>query len=217
MNIDRDQARLIAERVARRVSESSGTVSAPADPVSGRPAKDRDPNIRVQNSSNGAPVREEISAIRAGLHDLESKLERIESKLVQTSPQTGEAPRARVINFLSSGPPVPVSPSIGISPRSSSSPPEVSEPRDFVPATRSPWLASMASMSAPPSDQSNETNQRSATSNQQSPAHPSQERFGVDEAVVSELVEFFENEKKCSIDPSGKPCDHCAMCSGRGF
>jgi hypothetical protein len=47
--------------------------------------------------------------------------------------------------------------------------------------------------------------------------HSSQERFGVDEAAVTELVEFFENEKKCSIDPSGKPCDHCAMCSSRGF
>ena len=43
--------------------------------------------------------------------------------------------------------------------------------------------------------------------------HPSQERFGVEEATVTELVEFFENEKKCSVNPSGKPCDHCAMCS----
>lgn len=48
-------------------------------------------------------------------------------------------------------------------------------------------------------------------------AHPSQERFGVEEAAVSELVDFFENEKKCELDPSGKPCDHCAMCSSRGF
>ena len=47
--------------------------------------------------------------------------------------------------------------------------------------------------------------------------HASQERFGVEEAAVSELVEFFENEKQCSVDPSGKPCDHCAMCSSRGF
>ena len=48
-------------------------------------------------------------------------------------------------------------------------------------------------------------------------SHPSQERFGVEEAAVSELVEFFENEKQCAVDPSGKPCDHCAMCSSRGF
>ena len=47
--------------------------------------------------------------------------------------------------------------------------------------------------------------------------HPSQERFGVEEAAVSELVDFFEKEKKCEIEPGGKPCDHCAMCSTRGF
>ncbi|HEX8098093.1 MAG TPA: hypothetical protein VF507_08660 [Pyrinomonadaceae bacterium] len=48
-------------------------------------------------------------------------------------------------------------------------------------------------------------------------AHPSQERFGVEEAAVSELVEFFETEKTCSLEPGGKPCDHCAMCNTRGF
>ncbi len=50
-----------------------------------------------------------------------------------------------------------------------------------------------------------------------SPWHPSLERFGVEEATVSELVDFFQNEKSCSIEPGGKPCDHCAMCSSRGF
>lgn len=48
-------------------------------------------------------------------------------------------------------------------------------------------------------------------------SHPSQERFGVEEATVSELVDFFQNEKTCSLEPGGKPCDHCAMCSSRGF
>ena len=47
--------------------------------------------------------------------------------------------------------------------------------------------------------------------------HPSEQRFGVEEATVAELVEFFEKEKQCAMDPSGKPCDHCAMCSSRGF
>jgi hypothetical protein len=47
--------------------------------------------------------------------------------------------------------------------------------------------------------------------------HPSQERFGVEEATISELVDFFEGEKKCELEPGGKPCDHCAMCSTRGF
>ncbi len=46
--------------------------------------------------------------------------------------------------------------------------------------------------------------------------HPSEERFGIDEAV-SELVEFFEREKVCNVEPGGKPCDHCSMCSSRGF
>ncbi len=64
-----------------------------------------------------------------------------------------------------------------------------------VPLTHSPWLAGVnASMS-----------------------HPSQEKFGVEEATVTELVDFFEKEKICTVEPGGKPCDHCAMCSSRGF
>jgi hypothetical protein len=61
--------------------------------------------------------------------------------------------------------------------------------------THSPWLAGINS----------------------SYSHPSQERFGVEEATVSELVDYFEKEKLCSVEPGGKPCDHCAMCSSRGF
>jgi hypothetical protein len=65
----------------------------------------------------------------------------------------------------------------------------------FVPPTHSPWLAGV-----------------NATA-----SHPTEERFGVEEAVVNELVDYFQSEKACSLDPSGKPCDHCAMCSSRGF
>lgn len=64
-----------------------------------------------------------------------------------------------------------------------------------VPLTHSPWLVGVNA----------------------SVAHPSQEKFGVEEATVSELVDFFEKEKTCSLEPGGKPCDHCAMCSSRGF
>lgn len=64
-----------------------------------------------------------------------------------------------------------------------------------IPPTHSPWLAGV-----------------NATT-----THPSQERFGVEEATVSELVDFFEKEKTCGIEPGGKPCDHCEMCSSRGF
>jgi hypothetical protein len=64
-----------------------------------------------------------------------------------------------------------------------------------VPTTHSPWLAGINS----------------------SYSHPSQEKFGVEEATVAELVDFFEKEKTCSVEPGGKPCDHCEMCSSRGF
>ena len=48
-------------------------------------------------------------------------------------------------------------------------------------------------------------------------SHPSQERFGVEEATIAELVDFFEGDKKCELEPGTKPCDHCAACSSRGF
>jgi hypothetical protein len=65
----------------------------------------------------------------------------------------------------------------------------------FVPPTHSPWLAGVNAAAS----------------------HPTEERFGVEEATINELVDYFQSEKTCSIDPSGKPCDHCAMCSSRGF
>ncbi|MBA3239902.1 MAG: hypothetical protein H0T60_01585 [Acidobacteria bacterium] len=48
-------------------------------------------------------------------------------------------------------------------------------------------------------------------------SHPSQERFSDIGEAVSELVEMFEREKTCNVEPGGKPCDHCGMCSSRGF
>src|SRR5437016_4331634 len=98
MSTDQDQARLIAERVARRVGGARGE---------GLP-----PRSSTAQTKNGAPVREELSAIREGLHDLENKLDRIESKIVHTVTQPAEPARARLIDFVSSGPPVAVSPSI---------------------------------------------------------------------------------------------------------
>ncbi len=214
MSTDRDQARLIADRIVRRVNEGSTRVISNS-------GEDQRPKTKDQSSStaatNGAPVSEELSAIRAGLHDLENKLDRIESALSHAPTQPVEPPRARMIDFLSPRSPVTASPSIGASPQSGSSRPENSEPRGFAPATQSPWLASMSNVYHRPSHRDEETNPQSAIRNPQLISHPSQERFGVEEAAVSELVEFFENEKKCSVDPSGKPCDHCAMCSGRGF
>jgi len=68
-------------------------------------------------------------------------------------------------------------------------------PQKPVLITHSPWLAGINA----------------------SYSHPSQEKFGVEEATVTELVDFFEKEKICSVEPGAKPCDHCAMCSSRGF
>ena len=48
-------------------------------------------------------------------------------------------------------------------------------------------------------------------------AHASQEKFNVEEATVAEMVDYFEQTKKCELEPGGKPCDHCSMCSSRGF
>jgi hypothetical protein len=188
MPADQEQARTIAERVARRVK-------------GGAAASTKSPSRA--SSKNGSPVGEELSAIRAGLHDLEQKLERIESKIVSGVSGSETQSRARVIDFVSSSPPAPTPPSIAASPSAEVSSEEGSfefmpatpAASDFVPATHSPWLRDF-----------------NATV-----AHPSQERFGVEEATVTELVEFFESEKKCSMEPGGKPCDHCSMCSSRGF
>jgi hypothetical protein len=194
---DQDQARLIAERVARRVA---GTRPNPSSPKN------------VGLSRNGEPVREELSAIREGLHDLEGKLDRIESKIVHSADQPSEHTRARVIDFVSSGPPVVAAPSI------TSPQPRVSEkPSEFVPPTQSPWLAPMSSMYGGTTNPGAQEISQSEIRNSQLVSHSSQERFGIEEATVTELVEFFENEKKCSVEPGGKPCDHCAMCSSRGF
>ena len=126
-----------------------------------------------------------------------------------------ETPRARIIDFVASGPPVRSVPSVS---RSSSPPTAVESVRSnpqteffqFVPVTQSPWLGRLPSMLGGASPQPQIAHPQAAE-------HPSEDRFGVEEAAVTELVEFFENEKKCSVDPSGKPCDHCAMCSSRGF
>ncbi|MDX6386099.1 MAG: hypothetical protein QOK48_3672 [Blastocatellia bacterium] len=187
MSSNQEQARLIAERVARRVAEAR-TV-APDEVSEARPSgRARQPN--------SAPVSEEISAIREGLHDLESKLDRIESKIVQSPSQSAEPIRARLIDFVSSGPPLPVTPSITRTPETKESSANSSNrAASFIPATHSPWARDFKPAAA----------------------HPSQERFGIEEATVAELVEFFESEKKCAIEPGGKPCDHCSMCSSRGF
>lgn len=47
--------------------------------------------------------------------------------------------------------------------------------------------------------------------------HPSQEKFSVMEAVADKIAEGLKEAKACTFEPNGKPCDHCSMCSSRGF
>ncbi|HMQ04128.1 MAG TPA: hypothetical protein PKD26_09460 [Pyrinomonadaceae bacterium] len=47
--------------------------------------------------------------------------------------------------------------------------------------------------------------------------HPSMEKFAVVEAVADKVVDSLKGEKACAFEPNGKPCDHCSMCSSRGF
>ena len=163
MSSEQDPARLIAERVARRIAgESAQTPAA--------------------NHSQGA------------------------------APLTPS--RARMIDFVSPAPPAAKTISAA-APTPNTREADVSQRTSYDLRTQSPWLAPFSRAVGEPSKEGNSSQQ--AVRGQQFIEHPSQERFGVEEAAVSELVEFFENEKQCSVDPSGKPCDHCAMCSSRGF
>ena len=47
--------------------------------------------------------------------------------------------------------------------------------------------------------------------------HASQEKFKSLEEIADEIIANLENEKACPYEPTGKPCDHCAMCNSRGF
>jgi hypothetical protein len=158
MSSEQDQVRLIAERIARRVSKDESTDEARGS--------------RVESNTG---VGDELAAMRASLEDLQRRLVQIESHVTRKSEGAAQAER------------VAQSSEQGNEQRQST--------RQSSSGVRSPWLSGMYVPAT----------------------HPSQERFGVEEATVSELVDYFEGEKKCELDPSGKPCDHCAMCSTRGF
>jgi len=49
------------------------------------------------------------------------------------------------------------------------------------------------------------------------PFHFSQEKFADLEEIADEIINASQAEKACPYEPTGKPCDHCAMCSSRGF
>lgn len=171
MSSNQDQAKLIAERVARRLADDAQGAE------------------RKPLNANGAQP-------------------------------TIENRRARIVNFVSAAAPPRTRSSIG-SPQIARAagpavPPENSETFFYPQVVQSPWLAPFARTEAGDSTSAS-NNLQFTIRNSQPASHPSEERFGVDEAAVSELVEFFEAEKQCTVDPSGQPCDHCAMCSSRGF
>jgi len=50
-----------------------------------------------------------------------------------------------------------------------------------------------------------------------SKTHPSQKKYNIAEIIADEVIAGLEKEKACPYEPTGKPCDHCAMCSSHGF
>jgi hypothetical protein len=47
--------------------------------------------------------------------------------------------------------------------------------------------------------------------------HPSLEKFNIAEAIADAVINAKTKEKTCTFEPNGRPCDHCSMCSSRGF
>ncbi|MEO8648620.1 MAG: hypothetical protein ABI539_05595 [Acidobacteriota bacterium] len=46
--------------------------------------------------------------------------------------------------------------------------------------------------------------------------HPSSQRFTIADAVIDRASKG-SNEKACAFEPNDRPCDHCSMCTARGF
>jgi hypothetical protein len=158
MSTEQEQVRLLAERIARRVSQDKSV-----DEVN---------ESRAQSSGR---VGDELAAMRASLEELQKRLAQIESHVTRKGDDASQA-------SAQSG-------------EQGSSQQQSQQSKPTSGGLRSPWLSGIYVPAT----------------------HPSQERFGVEEATISELVDFFEGEKKCELEPGGKPCDHCAMCSTRGF
>lgn len=160
MSEEQDQVRLLAERIARRVSKGESVDDAH--------------DSRVESDGR---VGDELAAMRASLEELQRRLVKIESHVTRRDGDSFQSER-------------------GVqSSAQENTQRQAQQSRPASSGGRSPWLSGMYVPAA----------------------HPSEERFGVEEATVSELVDFFEGEKTCELEPGGKPCDHCAMCSTRGF
>ena len=47
--------------------------------------------------------------------------------------------------------------------------------------------------------------------------HPSLEKFNIAEAIADAVFDAKSKEKTCTFEPNDRSCDHCSMCSSRGF
>ena len=169
MSSEQEQIRTLAERIARRIARAEG--------------REGDGGAQARGGADH-PGGEDLSALRAGLSEIQRRLAHIESHIKHDETCDASQPSA--------SPP----------------PPQQRTSRQSPPAGRSEEAEKIGTHS---------THAR-WLSGTYMPAteHPSNERFGIGEAV-SEIVDYFEREKTCSMEPGDKPCDHCAMCSSRGF
>lgn len=154
MSTEQDRVRQLAERIAQRITQTSQSRQPP------------------KRENSDADVTEDLAALRAGLSEIQKRLEHIESHFAHQHREENNQPAS--VQSVESG---------------------RSDSYNNSRGANSPWLSGIY---VPVT-------------------HSSQEKFGVEEAAVSELVDFFQGEKKCEVEPGGKPCDHCAMCSSRGF
>src|SRR5688500_6615233 len=123
MGTESDQARLVAERIARRVARGNSTPQA--------------------RSHRPAPASSELAEIRSVLSDLQRKLDRFEARIEE---EPAESPHqttgARFHNFVGTSPASPAAPSTRPS-QPSAQGREKSADRfsEFAPPTHSPWLS----------------------------------------------------------------------------
>jgi sulfite reductase alpha subunit-like flavoprotein len=165
-----------------------------AERIAGRLAQDggRESSASPERRDNtAANVGDELAALRAGLSEIGQRLTQIESHVTTSTPRQSERPARQHEH-------------------------QHEHRHEHHAPNRQ---ATPDAHARQPDHATAQTNNNPAhwLSGTYVPAvHPSEERFGIDEAV-SELVEFFEREKVCNVEPGGKPCDHCGMCSSRGF
>jgi hypothetical protein len=161
-----------------------------AERIASRLAKGDSPDNSPARRESGANVGDELAALRASVSEIGQRLTQIESHV------TGKdaPPRARATRDARHGDAHHGNAHVERPPAQEVRRPQPDQTASTADGNPAHWLSGTYVPAV----------------------HPSEERFGIDEAV-SELVEFFEREKVCNVEPGGKPCDHCGMCSSRGF